>query len=196
MNRRRTSLIQTLTDTSAAVAFTLAPTIGWNSGLPTQYLGVERFTPGPNIPQTAADSTLDPSQQLPAGMILWVESDLWFKSIRQNVANLLDLSENWDSFGASAIKLEYAESALSLLQSIMDSETLTPSIVPTSVGGLQMEWHAKGIDLEVEVESISRVNVFYEDSHRGVSWEDELSTDLSKLTEAVTRLRREPIERA
>jgi hypothetical protein len=201
MNRGPASLHQTLTETSlrtaipltAAIAFSLAPCVRGNTLVPVVPLESEILTP-PTSSLTAAQSSVNIPQLVIEGS-RWIESDLWQHSIRQNIAELLDLSDNWDSYGAVAIRPEYAASALGLLQSIMDSEIVAPSIVPTNLGGIQIEWHAGGIDLEIEVESTSRINVWYEDNRTGLSWEDELSSDLSKLAQAVATLRLQPAER-
>lgn len=39
--------------------------------------------------------------------------------------------------------------------------TLNPSIVPTHRGGLQAEWHRKGVDLEIEVFEDGQVEYFF-----------------------------------
>jgi len=199
MNRGRASL-QTLTETSlrtaipltAAIAFSLAPGVRGNTLVPVATLESEILT-YPASSLTAAQTSVDFPQPVVEGS-RWLESDLWQYSVRRNIAELLDLSDNWDSYGAAAIRPEYAASAIRLLQSIMDSETLAPSVVPTNLGGIQIEWHASGIDLEIEVESTSRIGVWYEDNRIGVSWEDELSSDLSKLAEAIATLRLRPAE--
>ncbi|MGH7924591.1 MAG: hypothetical protein ACREQH_08385 [Candidatus Binatus sp.] len=200
MNRRRSSPQKTLTETSirtaipltAAIAFSLAPGVRGNTLVPVAPLESEfaNLSASPN----AAQSSLEISQQVIDGS-RWIEPNLWLHSIRQNIGELLDLSDNWDSYGAVAIRPEFAASALGLLQSIMDSETLVPSVVPTNLGGIQIEWHAKGIDLEIEVESTSRISVWYEDDRTGVSWEEELSSDLSKLADAMATLRLQAAER-
>ncbi len=201
MNRGRASLHQTLTETSlrtaipltAAIAFSLAPYVRGNILVPVAPFEGEILT-YPTSSLTAAQSSANVPQPVIEGS-RWIGPDLWQYSIRRNIAELLDLSDNWDSYGAVAIRPEYAASALGLLQSIMDSETIAPSVVPTNLGGIQIEWHAGGIDLEIEVESTSRISVWYEDNRTGVSWEDELSSDLSKLAEAVATLRLQSAER-
>jgi len=84
----------------------------------------------------------------------------------------------------------FAASATTLLQTVMDEQTPIPSIVPTPPGGVQIEWHVKGIDLEIEVESTSRINVLFEDFRTGVSWETEFTSDLRKLSQIVAMLSR------
>ena len=54
------------------------------------------------------------------------------------VQSLRDLPLNWDSYGSPKI----GEGALKVLQGLQ--------VVPTSPGGIQVEWHCNGYDLEIE----------------------------------------------
>jgi hypothetical protein len=72
--------------------------------------------------------------------------------------------------------------------SVLDSGTPKPSVVPTSRGGIQLEWHRAGVDLEIEIESPDRVNVFFEDDREGTEEEITLTDDLQPLKRLLERL--------
>ena len=108
----------------------------------------------------------------------------------QALIELLDLPENWDSYGARSINREIALSALQLLSETMPDDTPTPAVVPTNRGGVQLEWHTRGIDLEIEIQSIGRIYVSYEDHRSGDEWEAELTSDLTRLSDALSELSR------
>jgi hypothetical protein len=55
-----------------------------------------------------------------------------------------------------------------------------PSIVPTSDGNVQLEWHTRGIDLEVEIKSNNKMYLSFEDGKDNETIEDEF--DLSDAT--------------
>lgn len=112
-----------------------------------------------------------------------------------SINSLLTLEEDWDSYGASPVKLEFASTAIDLLQSVMHPNTPPPAIVPTAIGGIQIEWHTNGMDLEIEVESTSRINVWFDDSRSDVTWEAEFTSDLQRLTSAIAMLSREKYHR-
>jgi hypothetical protein len=150
----------------------------------------------PAWPQATPETDFDIAQQSLLQGIKWTSSDTWFVPIRASVYDLLSLAENWDLYGAAQVKQEFVASAADLLRNIMDEYTPAPAIVPTTPGGVQIEWHTNGIDLEIEVESTSRINVWYEDSRTGISWEDELSSDLRRLSDIVAMLSRRAGERA
>ena len=138
---------------------------------------------------TLTETPLNLSNQATQGTA-WISSDAWFNPIRDAVYELLNLPNNWDSYGAAPVKHEYAVSAVELLHIIMDQRTPVPAVVPTAPGGIQIEWHTNGIDLEIEIESTSRINVSFEDLRSGLSWEDEITSDLQKLSGVVSTISR------
>jgi hypothetical protein len=101
--------------------------------------------------------------------------------VTEVMSKLLNLSENWDSYGARRISPAATEFALQLLSQTVQVDTPVPSVVPTSRGGVQLEWHTRGIDLEAEIRSPGRLYVSYEDHRHGVEWEGELTSDLTRL---------------
>jgi len=147
-------------------------------------------------PVTLTEKDSGPIRQMPVQGIEWASSAAWFVPVRHSVYELLSLEENWDSYGAAPIRQEFLASASSLLQSIMDEDTPLPSIVPTTPGGVQVEWHCDGIDLEIEIESTSRINVYFEDARTGVSWEEAFTSDLHKLSTVVSMLSHHAANRA
>ena len=82
---------------------------------------------------------------------------------------LLKLPANWDNEGALPIRLENVLAAIDISRDVMQSTTPAPSVVPTNRGGVQLEWHTGGLDLEVEIVSPTRVVVLIG------SWEYEVS---------------------
>jgi len=76
---------------------------------------------------------------------------------------LLELPHGWNSYSAKQIRKENVNAAVDLLRRIMGPGTPPPTIVPTVAGGVQLEWHTKGINLEIAIESASEINFFAED---------------------------------
>ncbi|MDZ7751399.1 MAG: hypothetical protein U5S82_07000 [Gammaproteobacteria bacterium] len=107
----------------------------------------------------------------------------WLQEITERLNELINLPENWDSYGAKPVYVECAIHTLRLLSEISKPQTPIPTVIPTSEGNLQVEWHLNGIDLEVKVLAIDRLEVFFEDeASQGPEWEGELSYDLSPLS--------------
>ena len=112
----------------------------------------------------------------------------WVIPVKRRFEELLSLPPNWDSYGAQQLNPRYLQIALDLLSEVMLPRTPHPSIVPTTSGSLQLEWHTRGIDLEVEFIAPGRWNVLFVDSTTGEEWERENTTDLSPVIECVSRL--------
>ena len=114
----------------------------------------------------------------------------WFKTTVAELADLLHLPPNWYSYGARPVEERNIAVALELLIRIMQDDTPSPSVVPTTTGGVQLEWHLQGVDLEVEVASPGRLHAFCEHVNSGVSWERDLTTDLAPLVDELSSLSR------
>ena len=88
----------------------------------------------------------------------WVTPLLWA------VCELDALQHNWDSYGGLPISLKVAEKAISLLITLQTSSgDPIPSVVPTSNGGIQLEWHEGGVDLEIELSPDTPISLFIDD---------------------------------
>jgi hypothetical protein len=68
----------------------------------------------------------------------------------ESLNNLRNLEPNWDTYGAPAIAPESIDTAIRLARFLPDHAMPEPSVVPTSGGGVQLEWHQGGFDIEVE----------------------------------------------
>jgi hypothetical protein len=116
---------------------------------------------------------------------------LWLRATVSQLEEILSLDENWDSYGAEPVSFENAEYAVRLLDFVAGLATPAPFIAPTPEGSVQLEWHRAGIDLEVEVVSPYRLFVSYEDeTGQTKSWEEEVTTDLTRVRGAMQELSR------
>ena len=106
----------------------------------------------------------------------------WFVDVANKAFSLLGLPENWDTYGGNRIREECVERGLEFLAAIVDPETSEPSVVPSSHGGLQFEWHKAGLDLEIEIEAPDRLSVYCYDRVTNTEWESsEATADLSRV---------------
>ena len=98
----------------------------------------------------------------------------WLSEAVTELNSLLALADNWDSYGACRISQEAAFAAIQVLHFVMEEKTPLPSVVPTSLGGIQLEWHRFGIDLEVEITPSRSYSISYEDeTEETESYEDD-----------------------
>ena len=74
----------------------------------------------------------------------------WFHHLLWRLRSLLDLRPDWNGYGERAVHPASAKRVVALLNEISYVGE-TPAVVPLSDGGLQLEWHREGRNLEVEV---------------------------------------------
>lgn len=130
---------------------------------------------------------------IPGGnLVISVEGDppVWLDPTAVALTELLYLAPNWDSYGARPIDRMHVFAALDLLVRIMQDDTPAPTVVPTNRGGVQLEWHTRGIDLEIETLSLHRRHVSFEDSATNYEWEGEIASNLTPLVDCIGRLSR------
>lgn len=110
-------------------------------------------------------------------------------SARETMEDLAALEGNWDSYGASRLRPEAVDQALLILARALSTraDLADPMIVPTSEGGLQLEWDHDRTHLEIEIRPTLEILVYWE-SPDGESWEGPMPkgpTGLDRLLEHI-----------
>ena len=108
----------------------------------------------------------------------------------EQMDTLCSLEEDWDSYGARPPDPRLMLSAMLILSRSMGDETPTPSVVPTSRGGVQLEWHLHGYDIEVEVVTPHRyaLSVYDRVRRTDTDWEGDIADDGGPLRRALREL--------
>lgn len=88
----------------------------------------------------------------------------WVYETFRSATNLLTLRKSWDTYGADVISEDAVKNTLESLFSFCGQSTPLPSLVPLSTGKIQVEWHSKGKDLELEIDDAGIANLFYCDN--------------------------------
>jgi len=84
------------------------------------------------------------------------------------LGELLQLRENWDTYGSPSVSPDAANVALLVLGEILEFRRVPlPHFVPTAEGGVQMEWHTDRIDLEIDVAPTLQIVVYGCDERSG-----------------------------
>jgi len=102
--------------------------------------------------------------------------------LKKMMDELRGLPVGWDGHGGKPLDGAVADFTLHLLIKAMPSGTPLPQLVPLSHGGVQLEWHDDGIDLEIEIEAPNRTFFEFEDQRTGEVLEHASSTDFSDLS--------------
>jgi len=113
----------------------------------------------------------------------------WTPVVLRRLQAIAQLAAGWDGRSAPGVFPANIEVAMQLLQGVMRSGTPVPELVPTLRGGLQIEWHVKDVDVELEIVSPSRYILTVEDRATDQDFEQQLSADLSPFVAAVERVK-------
>jgi len=122
---------------------------------------------------------------LPAIAAFSSKPPMWSDDTIQNVTELMSLPENWDHQGAQAVSEEIACFSVNLLFELLDWRSPAPQVIPLAYGGLQFEWHQKGVDLELEFTAPDEVFASFEDHLTGKEFDKLLRTDYRILIEPI-----------
>jgi hypothetical protein len=85
----------------------------------------------------------------------------WIASVVDRLDHLLALPDNWDGEGGLPLDFETAMAMLAFLLATAFHETPAPQLVPSGTGGIQIEWHMAGSDLEISFEPGQPATFFY-----------------------------------
>jgi hypothetical protein len=89
----------------------------------------------------------------------------WQTEVQKHVLNYAKLPRGWDTYDAPPIGWDAGLFALSILNDFMRPRTPIPQVVPSTAGGVQLEWHEKGIDLELHIMRPYHCELWFKD-HR------------------------------
>lgn len=97
------------------------------------------------------------------------------------INQVITLEEGWDSYGGQSTTIQAVLRALDFMNGILTSEAPMPQITAVPDGGLQLEWHTPGRDLEVEFRPEEGAYVYYWDESRDEEWTKPLDAVMSDL---------------
>jgi hypothetical protein len=126
-----------------------------------------------------ATATTNQSKTLgvaPRNQQIWVnvvrpQVSSWPVKAVNQLEQLLALRPNWDTHGGQPISARNANAALTFLYAVMAPDTSSPSIVPTHNGGVQLEWHRSGLDVEALFAGGADDGLYVRDVATGDEWE-------------------------
>jgi hypothetical protein len=130
--------------------------------------------------ETVASRPVSLGPRVTASSAIEFTSPPWLPAAEKRINALLNLQANWDGEGAPRINFDCAMGAFSFLFANSMHETPAPQLVPTSTGGIQVEWHLYGTDLEIRFDPKEPVTYFYSGAN-GREIEGEVSEELSTV---------------
>lgn len=130
----------------------------------------------------------------PKTIVVRVEKTVpfWLRNATPKIQELMQLGENWDTYGAKPIKLDAIVAGINLLSEVMSNSIPSPSVVPVPSGAIQLEWHRDGQHVEIEINSPTEARLFFVDDENEQEIEDDgpFPKVITHLQELLTHLYR------
>lgn len=101
----------------------------------------------------------------------------WWDSILNRLEYLVHLKNGWDGYRAPPVNFLNAYFAGNVLQTICNSDSPEPSIVPGSSGDLQIEWDLESLELEIHIIEPNLVAVWFKNASTGDDGEEFVVTN-------------------
>jgi hypothetical protein len=79
------------------------------------------------------------------------EATDWRTSVDRQLRTLRRLERGWDGCNSGPVSWATAAFTSAVLRSVMKPHTPAPTLVPASGGGIQLEWHEQGLDIELMI---------------------------------------------
>ena len=117
-----------------------------------------------------------------------VQSPPWLQRAEHTLQRFLTFQERWDSYQARRIDPHVIDTVRQLIRRYMRRDTPEAQLVPTNRGGVQLEWHTQGIDLEIDVISPGHLHLFYSNTTNHEESELDIDAPFMDLEAYITPL--------
>jgi hypothetical protein len=125
----------------------------------------------------------------PASPTCEAEVPSWLMPTVQSLLDLLRLPEDWDGYGAVRIHEQIAQRALMVLVEVLENDAPGPSVVPLSDGGIQIEWHRRGRNLEIEFPAGEAPSFYYYEDGSELDSEGQVSGNHDRIQAYIANLK-------
>jgi hypothetical protein len=114
----------------------------------------------------------------------------WLGDTVKGLGNTLSLSRGWDTYDGAPVSARSVQRALAFLVGFLEPSSPTPAVVPLSDGGVQMEWHRGGLDIELTFSPREAAELYVRDLETGDEWEGDATPELvEQVRPLLARLR-------
>lgn len=152
---------------------------------PPQYLTERTINIARHHPSASATSGGQGPQVIK--ILLSAPAADWLRPAIAQISGLTALARGWNSYGAPPVEADCALQAVEFLLGVAQPHVPSPTIVPLTDGGIQVEWHQGGIDLEISFSDFES-GVYIEDREGGAAVELPLADAPGVLARFAARL--------
>ena len=113
----------------------------------------------------------------------------WQRVAERRLNEVIRLPAGWDGHKGKPVQAAIATYAFGLLEALLKVPGVPlPSITPLSYGGLVLEWHRKGWDVEIEINAPSSHHVYTRELAPATVREFWLGSQLSQLLDVLKQI--------
>jgi hypothetical protein len=116
----------------------------------------------------------------------------WLESVARQAAAVAQLSPNWDTYGAPPPSVEAVLTALTILSEYMPPFGPVPDLVPTSSGGVDVDWEESWGELSISIGPGRAPSVYFSTPNGDVEWERPLADASAHVRETLSAHQRGP----
>ena len=131
--------------------------------------------------QTAVSGTWKQSAPERTAAAFSLPPDGWEDEVAERLVRLREFRAGWDGHRASPIRSTVIDYVCNLLPKLVIGGVPAPFIAPLPSGGLQLEWHRNGWDVEIEISGPGQLYAYALEIATGHEWEKNLTDDLAQL---------------
>lgn len=154
-----------------------SPSMDWEADAGPSYETLEAFPPG--------------EQSRPLAHVNATEgTPTWLPQVIDSANEILRLEDGWAGPGSVAPTAQVVLRALEALNELAVRSLLRPQLLPTVDGGVQFEWHVRGLDVELSFLPWGESDVYIYHQESG----EEQAGDLSEHSQIVRMVVRQLAE--
>lgn len=147
----------------------------------TVHLSVQDFQPAPSADASGTSANVVMLNRR-------ARTVSWQDEMVSTLCRFIDLPEGWDSYAGKPLRHDTGMFALQLMNGMMGPSIPSPHLVPISDGGVQIEWHQNGFDIELYVAAPYDCELMVHDHNSGETKCYQLKSDFDPLKRAIRDL--------
>ena len=97
------------------------------------------------------------------------------KSVLAELQHLTELENDWDGYGAPSVQSSTVVHVMQFLCGVVSPGIPTPVVVVTGRGRIQLEWHLRDVELDVEIDRDGTYEATYLGSGSEAEWNGRIS---------------------
>ena len=123
-------------------------------------------------------------------MVFTLRSSPWMRELNSRFNDIVSLPRGWDGYAGAPVSFSTAQFAAQMIERLWVPDVPTPSIIPGTDGSVQIEWHAGGYDIELDVLDPSEVEAYRLNKASGEVDKIKIESDFSEIAQWISDIAR------